>query len=510
MNIGLKKQNFSRQVRTRFDRTCKEHGRIWLILALKSEICTSTLTMNLGINEFRNSLCSEENGSKIKFAVKILRCLQYTNLHPESLPIIGATWYLDGTTFTSNSQILGDFLKIKPNTINTNFRWHGFKKVEAAISDITRKFPNIPDARNWKVRRSSNYTFNSSSTDDDAKKIPCYAPTRQDPAAQVPQFAVNLVPREIPPKIMHPTTLPVLHFIQTDPYIMHSLQVILHSIKKPQEEKNKLISKSSEEWKKMFGESIWGSTETVAAEVCSQYEGTQIYDQLFSNVQFLLGSSDACSQSLSQDERFSYVHFLKFFLQYGSPMRAGKIINELTAMQSFLDFNSQTGPRPTFQPWFQPTFNDKTANALLSSQPDGTWLVRPSSTPGNFIIHKKIAKGFTSTIFATRIVFNCLEDDNRLFFVEFEGKGKVFADSWDSLLFTTLKLKYENSPNFNNIFKKTSYKKADEIMASQIKESQEATINFPSQGMTIDSLTDHISADPISDPILSQTEWMDL
>ena len=75
------------------------------------------------IQEFENQL---KQHTRIKFASKILATLKFVENHESYTGTIGICWCQDGRHFLCNSKILGNFLSLKSNSINTNFREHGF------------------------------------------------------------------------------------------------------------------------------------------------------------------------------------------------------------------------------------------------------------------------------------------------------------------------------------------------------------------------------------------------
>ena len=67
---------------------------------------------------------------KPRFMVKIRACLDYVEKYPTSECVVGVKWY-DDSHFLLHSRILSSFLKIKSNTVNYNFRTHGFMRMRA-------------------------------------------------------------------------------------------------------------------------------------------------------------------------------------------------------------------------------------------------------------------------------------------------------------------------------------------------------------------------------------------
>lgn len=86
---------------------------------------------------------------KPRFMVKIRACLSYVDKYPMSECIIGVKWF-DDIHFLLHSRILGSFLKIKSNTVNYNFRTHGFMRVRPQARHINPdELSKLPDSSNW-------------------------------------------------------------------------------------------------------------------------------------------------------------------------------------------------------------------------------------------------------------------------------------------------------------------------------------------------------------------------
>ena len=71
-------------------------------------------------DELKNFLCSSQ---KLKFCLKLYYCLNFVDKHNETRDLIGVEWDKDGTSFFCNSFILGNFLDLKQNSINTKNRY---------------------------------------------------------------------------------------------------------------------------------------------------------------------------------------------------------------------------------------------------------------------------------------------------------------------------------------------------------------------------------------------------
>jgi hypothetical protein len=76
------------------------------------------------------SLVNKSTGPGLTFAVKIYRILEFVKHHPDACEITGLIWTKLPAIFLVNNQLLTVFLGIKCNSINTNFREHGFEIVK--------------------------------------------------------------------------------------------------------------------------------------------------------------------------------------------------------------------------------------------------------------------------------------------------------------------------------------------------------------------------------------------
>jgi hypothetical protein len=91
------------------------------------------------------------------FWVKLLHILKHTNEHPGDHPKLGTTWAMDGRSLFAYSKIVEDFLRIRTNSINTNFRDHGFE-IFANGRYTDPKLANLPECSRWKRRRHPELT----------------------------------------------------------------------------------------------------------------------------------------------------------------------------------------------------------------------------------------------------------------------------------------------------------------------------------------------------------------
>jgi hypothetical protein len=83
-----------------------------------------------------------QTNPKMPFIVKVLSVLQFEETHRELANVVGAFWCDRPGSFVANSRILGAFLQAKANTINANFRQHGF---------TNPKFVSFEEVRNFRI-----------------------------------------------------------------------------------------------------------------------------------------------------------------------------------------------------------------------------------------------------------------------------------------------------------------------------------------------------------------------
>ena len=92
----------------------------------------------------------------------ILVCLNFVDDNPEYAPSVGCLWNTENT-FLIHSGIFGKFINRKANTINRNFRTHGFKRKKSSClmrEQIPKKFNlhDLPDAANWFQRECQGFS----------------------------------------------------------------------------------------------------------------------------------------------------------------------------------------------------------------------------------------------------------------------------------------------------------------------------------------------------------------
>jgi hypothetical protein len=113
----------------------------------------------------------------VPLIVKILRVLNFEKDHPGFTNNLGAFWSGDDGSFISHAQILSQFLGVKGNSINTNFRQHGFTAPKLVTLEQLRQLRpssqgfRLADERNWKHRKHQIDTFRPTTTLEEAATL---------------------------------------------------------------------------------------------------------------------------------------------------------------------------------------------------------------------------------------------------------------------------------------------------------------------------------------------------
>jgi hypothetical protein len=103
-----------------------------------------------------------------QWTLKIVHCLIFVKEHPSEMVtnIIGLRW-INTKVFICNSLIFAKFLGMKANTLNLNFRDHGFIKTSNDREAYWKSRQNLYDVANWKPHEhvSGRITMNCTEND---------------------------------------------------------------------------------------------------------------------------------------------------------------------------------------------------------------------------------------------------------------------------------------------------------------------------------------------------------
>ena len=389
--------------------------------------------LSLSLHDFRESLNKDPNDQKVKFMVKILRCLKYVNLHPEYIEIIGISWSKNANSFISNSKIIGEFLGIKSNTINTNYRSHGLISVDCSSSDISAEFGPLKDLNNWKRKKSKNYSLNKSTSENEVFQIQCIPTTKR--TQQYYPFVNNTVYQPtIPQPLSSKIPEPALSFVKKDSYMKSITEYEFQSLKRTEEYGRSVAEGSVSDWKHVFGDDLYGDSFAMTLQICNKFHtNEECRSTLIENIRKLL---DSCKNDSSQNQKLTYPQFLRFFMRYGSIDNAGKMIASLT------DFCSNS-----FVSWFIPNFTEKNVNVLLNQLDNEQWFIIPSSRPGTFILYRKCEKEYNPIINMAYIFYDAVEHKKQ-FSMEQNVGDFIKTDSLLDMLNDKLGIKEERSAKF--------------------------------------------------------------
>jgi hypothetical protein len=131
--------------------------------------------MTSAIEEFQKQL--RETRPKLPFMVKLLRVLNFILVNPNYVLKVGAFWLPDRQSFVINSKKLAAFLDIHPNSINTNFRQHGFTDpISIHPNQLARLHEGLhevhfSEAQHWTKRKHGAGTFTSKTTPEEVATL---------------------------------------------------------------------------------------------------------------------------------------------------------------------------------------------------------------------------------------------------------------------------------------------------------------------------------------------------
>jgi hypothetical protein len=174
--------------------------------------------MNADLKAFQESL--SETRPKIPFIAKLLLILNYTLEHPDTVGNIGVFWLPDQQSIVSNSAILGAFLGIKSNSINTNFREEGFTPPRVIPKQwLVRQHPCLQgiepnEATYWKKRKHADLQFTPTMAAEQAIALgaKCRLAFRRNRIQQAQQGKKELLPFRKSPSSEQATQQWAKHF----------------------------------------------------------------------------------------------------------------------------------------------------------------------------------------------------------------------------------------------------------------------------------------------------------
>lgn len=369
--------------------------------------------------------------NKPKFCVKILQLLTLTSQNRKLIPSAGIAWCDDGNRFICNSQILGNYLNLKSNSINTNFRAHHFAIENASIEDIQKLYPDLPDIKNWKVRRNTTYVFNHQTTEKDAEGIPCADKTTHSLSLSSAS-ADTIIPQTL------------TQFIKLDKSTQTAIELDMGKLDFSTNWKTKFLSQIVEDWKLIhqfnpnpnyhFASYDFKVPAIKLIQFLIHHSESPLEqwqkDVVFQNLSSYFQYSLTCSQS---NNDISILEFLQLCLRFGMAKRIAQHIIEVSRP------TSGTGDMSNicFAPWFIPSDNQLYATNYLSNN-HLEWGVKLSrSKPNTFSILQKTDHGFNSS----HITFNPMPLNEEYLSIQVENGDKLHSSNWNTFLTTILHLK---------------------------------------------------------------------
>jgi hypothetical protein len=343
-------------------------------------------------DELRIAVERDQFRAKPKFCVKLIRVLRYAASHPREIGELGCGWYLDHTHFICNSQILGTFLKLKPNSINTNLRDHSFVIDPFQSSDLITEFGALPDIKNWKVRHNAVSTWTAATTDVEADQIPA----KEAPA----RGQLELV--AAPPD-------PFSRLILERDEIRRDIQWVMKLAIGSDHWKEAVLRRVTEQWLRLTGEQPSIQHSALIHHIIESADPPIRPDSLGvvnANLRFLISAQSNASQ---MSEGISLLDFVRLTLRFGLIERIANNVFEIsspgyTEQHPFFLFSpgSQQEVDACFANWFVPSVDRNATTRILRE--GRSWIVRMSSSPNGFTVEAQTEEGLQFERFLTTII----------------------------------------------------------------------------------------------------------
>ena len=316
------------------------------------------------LNDTENNQ-NAKNHNKTKFCVRVLQLLNETLVDHSKIKDIGLAWCQDGVHFICNSQILGNYINLKANSINTNFRAHSFQIENISIIEIQKLFGSLPDIKNWKMRRNVSFDFTSDSFEFEVLKIPCLEKNKRN-------LEINSTDSN---SVLPPITFDLL---RNNQYYLHQVEMLMKKVDFMPNWKNKFLRSVSKDWLSMcqmcngnqimFCESI-NATELIKIIIdTAEPKIDHDIDIIEDSLNHLFRSTNSNSQSLSD---LYFIDFIKLCLRFGTLKQIANTI---------LEFSSQI--TQSFASWFVPSTDFNYATEIMARN-DLQWCIKTSKTYPN-------------------------------------------------------------------------------------------------------------------------------
>jgi hypothetical protein len=312
-------------------------------------------------------------------------------------------------------------LKLQKNSLNADFRQHGFEIENSTPESISETFGALPMPTQWTKRIHAAGLFSIVSTVHEVEQIPI---TKK--AGQSLDIAQNWVPPA-------PATCPTGATCgMEDSRVLLS---IVACIPNPDGWRHQIRQLLAHDWTAAFGNVLSVPLDVFLDGVLASAE--RPFD-LRSNVRFLVFErSDGLGQ---RPNDVTFEDYVRLMVRYGPIERFPQNMLKLfdpsrLANLSQCSFSQSWGP--AFQPWFHPELGANSAAVALRNSPGQGWFVRcSSSVPNAFMVEVKRGESCVRC----RIDYDALATGDRIFSTIWGGKERRFAGSLDEVLFGILRL----------------------------------------------------------------------
>jgi hypothetical protein len=377
-------------------------------------------------DELRNSIDRDQLRTKPKFCLKLIRVLRYSAAHPDEIGELGCGWRSDRFHFVCNAQILAAFMGLKPNSINTNMRDHGFVMDSIQTSDLLSEYGPLPDIRHWKIRQHPVHRWTVATTDAEADQIPAKDGSTRG--------QLELVSAQ-PALLLDPVSRLIAEREETRRDIFSIMKAAVGS----DTWREQCLRKATEEWLSLSADLSPIDPSLLVHRILASANpgvGPDVRGVIEANIRFLLCAQSNASQ---MTDGVSLLDFLRFTLRFGFLERIAQSVVEVSTPGFFgfqpyftLSLNSQSQSQhevdPCFATWFVPSSDRNSTAQILHS--GVTWVVRMSSAPNCFTVEAQNA----DERIATHVRFDPIPmRANARFLVDVGGEDQG-AESWGDLL----------------------------------------------------------------------------
>lgn len=398
---------------------------------------------------------------RLKFSVKVLMVLNFSEKHKDCVPVTGAVWCEDGCHFLVNTKIMASLLDLKANSINTNFREHGFKIISNVLEKDTEGLPPLPDLNNWKVRQNTAATFTRNSTRKDAENVPSL---ETKPQGMESQQNTSFIPQR--------TQEMCTNDFESELKLIYK---ILVDIPQPDRWKRDLLESATSFWTKNISPQPLESLDTVVQKLFPLVPGSDYrkQQQLRANFKYLIHTHSGSSQ---MNKTVYFSDFLRLFLRFGSPAGIREPLVEVTdfteephLLRLSYDEEDDGGEEysPRFLPGFCPTLHKEAALVYLRGQVVDKWVVMHSREANQFtlLIRKQVDNAIKNMALHIKYYAVPVMGGYRLSAAA-ESK-EIRAKTWNEMLFERLGLNREMALNITCVDDEVDYVSYEEFKRSK-------------------------------------------